>query len=486
MAEAHAAGRRGIPLLACCRHSAAMILMLQALPLFVLIVLLATGRAGPLLACGLAMLACLPAALLVLPTASALPGFVGTALLQGGWLALIPVGIIAGGLVFHAAIPDHHRGAPGGAVADTLFTAAFLLGPFTETVTGFGVGLVFCLGVMRRAGVSGIYAAMMALVSQLFIPWGGLGPGTTIGAALAGVPAADLAAASAWITASVLLLMLPAFWFWCGKAGHAVPLRRRWTQTAWALATAGALILWHRVAPWELCGALATGSVLVVRLLHAAPPRSLAAARQALVTASPYMLLISILLASRLWPNPPRWQPLADMAGLPANHALFGLWLAALLQLARGPRRLARLGHALRRAGRPATVLLMFVLFSRLLSNAGVPPGLALTLAAVFGRAAPFAAPVLAGLGGFLAGTNVGANSAMMPLQAELGRLAGLPPVLLPSVQNGTAFLLVSPQVTAMAAAVAGHGATQGKIWRLAWPIPLAALLVGLAVIALG
>ena len=39
-------------------------------------------------------------------------------MLQGGWLALIPVGIIAGGLVFHAAIPDHHRGAPGGAVAN--------------------------------------------------------------------------------------------------------------------------------------------------------------------------------------------------------------------------------------------------------------------------------------------------------------------------------------------------------------------------------
>lgn len=463
-----------------------MTLMLQALPLFVLIVLLATGRTGPVAACGLAMLACLPAAMVLLPGPAALPGFVSNALLQGGWLALVPVGIIAGGLVFHTAIPERHSGPPTGAVEDSVFTAAFLLGPFTETVTGFGVGLVFCLGVMRRAGVSGLYAAMMALISQLFIPWGGLGPGTTIGAALAGVPAAELAAASAWITASVLLLLLPAFWYWCGKAGHAVPGPTRLAQTGWALATGAALILWHKVAPWELCGALATGSVLVVRLLHAAPPRSLPAARDALVTASPYMLLIGVLLVSRLWPNPPRWQPLPEMAGLPANHALFGLWLAALLQLARGPHRLARLGAALRRAVRPARVLLVFVLFSRLLSNAGVPQGLALALAAVFGQAAPFAAPLLAGVGGFLAGTNVGANSAMMPLQAELGRLAALPAVLLPSVQNGTAFLLVSPQVTAMAAAVAGHGATQAKIWRLAWPIPLAALLVGLAVIARG
>ena len=487
MAGAHPPGGHAVVPAARDRHSAMMTLTLQALPLVALTLLLASGRVGPVSACLLAMLACLPAAVLLLPGPTALPGFLLTALLQGGWLALVPVGVIAGGLVFHAAIPERQGGTPiAGTVGDTLFTAAFLLGPFTETVTGFGVGLVFCLGVMRRAGVGGLYAAMMALIAQLFIPWGGLGPGTTIGAALADIPATDLATASAWITATVLLLMLPAFWYWCGKAGHQVPMRSRLAQVIWVLATDAALILAHRVAPWELCGALATGVVLAVRLLLAAPPRSAAALRHALAAASPYLLLIGVLLGSRLYPSPPRWQPLPEMAGLPANHAMFGIWLAALLQLARGQHALPRLADALRRARRPAIVLLMFVLFSRLISNAGVPQGLARALAALFGHAAPFAAPLLAGLGGFLAGTNVGANSAMMPLQAELGRLAGLSPVLLPSVQNGTAFLLISPQLTAIAAAVAGDGATQAKIWRLCWPIPLAALLVGLAVIALG
>ena len=464
-------------------HDRRMNVLLQAMPLLVLVGLLASGRAGPVAACALAMVLSLPAALLHLDGAGALPGFLGGSLVQGAWLALVPVGIIVGGMVFHTAIPEP-SGPAAGDPADTVFTAAFLLGPFTETVTGFGVGLVFSLGVMRRAGIGGLNAALMALISQVFIPWGGLGPGTAIGAALAGIPPGDLAAASAWLASAVLLLLLPAFWVWCGRCGYPVSAGKRFAQLGWVASLAVLLIGAHAFAPWELCGALATGAVLTVRLLVASPPRNFSALGQMVRAASPYLLLIGILLASRLWPDPPRWAPLPRMPELPANHAMFGIWLAALLQLGRSPLAGKRFAGALKRAGRPALVLLSFVLFSRVLTNAGVPQGLALALAATFGGAAPYAGPLLAGLGGFLAGTNVGANSAMMPLQAELGRIAHLPPTLLPSVQNGTAFLLVSPQLTAIAASVAGT--SQWEIWRQAWPIPLAALAVGVAAIVLG
>ncbi len=462
-----------------------MTLLLQALPLLTLIALLASGRVGAVPACTIAMAVSLPAVLLHADGA-ALPGLLADALAQGAWLALVPCAIIAAGMVFHAAIPEQPATGSAALPVDTIFTAAFLLGPFTETVTGFGVGLVFSLGVMRRAGVGGSHAALMALISQLFIPWGGLGPGTAIGAALAGISPGALAAASAWITSAMLILLLPAFWHWCRLAGHPVPGPTKIRHGVWVLAICVGLVLWHRLAPWELCGALATGTVLIARLWLAAPPRNAAALRHAIAAAAPYLLLIGILLASRLWPNPPSWQPIANLPAVPLTHAMVGIWLAALVQLSLRPRRLARLADALRRVRRPVSALLMFALLSRLLFNAGVPQGLALALAAAFGGAAPFAGPLLAGIAGFLAGTNVGANSVMMPLQAELGRLAGLPPVLLPSIQNGTAFLLVSPQLTAMAAGVAGAGATQAEIWRRAWPVPLAALLVGLAVVGLG
>ena len=93
---------------------------------------------------------------------------------------------------------------------------------------------------------------------------------------------------------------------------------------------------------------------------------------------------------------------------------------------------------------------------------------------------------MLAGLAGFFAGTNVGSNAAMMPLQAALGRAAHLGPLVLPAVQNGTLFLVLSPQLTAIAAGVLGDGTRPAGIWRVAWPIFPLSIAIGLAGIAIG
>jgi lactate permease len=162
------------------------------------------------------------------------------------------------------------------------------------------------------------------------------------------------------------------------------------------------------------------------------------------------------------------------------------LWLVALALLAGRPHPLRHLRAALHRARRPALAVVMFVLLARLLANAGVPQALAMALAGALGGFAPYASPVLAGIAGFFAGTNVGSNSAMMPLQAALGRVAGLDPVVLPAVQNGTLFLILSPQLCAIASGLAGGGASPARIWRLAWPIFVIALAAGLAAVAIG
>jgi len=468
-----------------------MTLLLQALPLLALVVLLGTGRAGAIAACAVALGLSLPAALLAVPTGSAalpwLAGFAQRSVSEGMWLAAIPVGIVLGGLLFHEAVGTAERAAAAGErPVDTLFTGAFLLGGFTETVTGFGVGSVFALAAFRRVGVTGTPAAAIALFSQLLIPWGGLGPGTAVGAALAGLPAQELAAHNAVILAVELPILLPLFWHLCGIAGHPVAWRQRIGQLGWLLAEGVVLVLAHRVVAWEVCGLLATGSLLVVRLLMTEPPRGFAGWRAAGRTALPYLLLAGVLLGSRLWHAAPALAPFPGLPALPLNHAVVALWLVALgLAIVRGGA-----GGALIQAGRrgrkPALALLMFVLLARVLAYAGVPQALAGALAGAFGTAAPFASPLLAGVAGFFAGSNVGSNSAMMPLQAELGRVAGLGKFVLPAIQNGTLFLLLSPQVCSIASGLAGGGATPRGIWGLAWPIFGIAIAVGVAFVAWG
>ncbi|MCW3477155.1 L-lactate permease [Limobrevibacterium gyesilva] len=466
-----------------------MTLLIQALPLLALVALLASGRTGPVLACAVALALTLPAAWLAEPGAGVMASFVADSAAQGLWLAVIPVGIIIGGLVFHAAVGAHQDTAqpdrPGDA-ADVLFTGAFLLGPFAETVTGFGVGCVFAVASFRRIGVAGAPAAAIGLLSQLLIPWGGLGPGTAVGAALAGVPAQELAARNAIILAAELPFVLLLFWRLSAIAGHPVPNSRRAEQLAWVGAVGGLLVVWHHLVPWEVCGLLATGPVLAAKLLRNAPPRGREGWQRAVAAAFPYTLLAAVLLGSRLWRDAPALRPFPDLPALPLNHAMAALWLVALALLLRRANPAGVALGALRRAQRPALALLMFVLLARFLSNAGVPQALATALAGALGQFAPFAAPLLAGIAGFFAGTNVGSNAAMMPLQAALGRVAGLGPTVLPAVQNGTLFLVLSPQISAIASGLAGDGATPARVWRLAWPLFALGLAVGLVAVAVG
>jgi lactate permease len=463
-----------------------MILLIQMAPLLLLVMLLGWARRGPVVACLAAIAASLLAFLATHP-ASELPGFVLSSMAQGTWLSLVPVGIVAAGLVFHGAVMGREgEAAAPGSVADRVFTAAFLLGPFAETVTGFCVGAIFALGVMRRAGVAAVPAAAMSLLTLALIPWGGLGPGTAVGAAISGVPGQELGLRNAWIVAAELPLLLVLFWHWCAIAGIAVPLVQRAIQLGWVGAVGVSLIGWHHVAPWELCGVLATGPLLAVRLLLADPPRSIAAWLRAGRAALPYLILAGVLLATRLWREAPAFQPYPGLPSLPANHAMVAIILVALLVVAFRPKPGQVVTDAMTRAWRPALALLMFVLLSRFLSNAGIPQALAQALAEAFGSAAPFASPLLAGISAFFAGTNVGSNSTMMPLQGELGRLAGMHPAALPAIQNGTLFLLLAPQVVGMISALAVGGVTPAAIWRMAWPVAVISIAVGLAAVAVG
>ena len=122
-------------------------ILLEIAPLLVLLGLLASGRVTPITACCGALLASLPA-LLALEGAG-LGGFLLRESLLAGFLAMQPVAVVAGGLLFHAAVS-----APGPAEARPIsaariFAVSLPLGVFLESVTGFSVGAVFALSALR-------------------------------------------------------------------------------------------------------------------------------------------------------------------------------------------------------------------------------------------------------------------------------------------------------------------------------------------------
>src|SRR5699024_6046931 len=59
--------------------------------------------------------------------------------------------------------------------------------PFAESVTGFGIGVTIGVPILRHLGCTLRQSALLGLLGLIAVPWGALGPGTTVAAALAGL-----------------------------------------------------------------------------------------------------------------------------------------------------------------------------------------------------------------------------------------------------------------------------------------------------------
>jgi len=465
-----------------------VILALEALPLLLLIGLLASGRVPPPVAAAAALVAALPAIAVILPAGTTLPGFLLRASLEGAWLAAQPIAVVTAGLLFHGAVAEPDAGGrPVAADRKMLFSVAFLAGPFLESVTGFAVGVVFALGTLRRAGLSGAPSVCVGLFALLLVPWGGLGPGTFLGAALAGVDVLAMARFNAVLTAAWLFAMLALFWRLAEALALPGGAATRIAESGWIAAQGALLIGAHTVLPVELCGIAATGPLLLLRHRDRFAD---AAARRAAI---PYLVLTAALLGTRLLPGLGPWlgghslRPFAGLPGFPLNHVSIVLVAVAAGLMTRRTSPVAIARGALGRARRPALAMLLFVVFARWLAASGIAASLAGSLAGAAGPFAPFTAPLLATAAGFFIGTNVGSNSATMPLVAALSAGTTLPPALLPAIQNfcGSAAVLLAPPVIALAIGIAGEAIAPRAIWRLIWPLAPAAIAVAWAAIAL-
>jgi lactate permease len=470
------------------RKDGAMMLLLQAAPFLLLVGLLVSGRAGPVPAVLAALAAALPGAILSLPAGATAGAFLAEETARGAFLALKPILVVAGGLLFHAAVtkdgPARVATAPS---ARRIFVATLLGGAFLESVTGFAVGAVFALSTLRAMGIAGAPAGAMALLALSLVPWGGLGPGTALGAALTGLPVQQLAATTAWPNAAWLVLLGPVLWRLCAAAGVVVPTAEKVFQGLVLCGMAVLLVAAHAVIPFEAVGIVVTGLPLLALLWRLDPPRGAAAWRRAGLTLAPYAGLTAALLLARAWSGAPAFAPYADLPGFPLSHVAVVLWVVAGgLLLARGDGA-ARARAALARARRPALVMLLYVVLARWMVGSGMAGALAEAAADALGPMAPFAVPVLGLAAGMVTGSNVGSNAALMPVQAALGAAAGLPALLAPGLHNfaGSAGAGMSFAVTAMICGLLADGTRPVQLWRLLLPSILAVVLVGWAAVLL-
>lgn len=481
-----------------------MTAFLAPLPLLLVIALLASGRAGALGA-GLAGLAA-TATLIVAqaaPAAGAQAALVELAreVPAGLWLAWPVVAIIVAGMFFHRATlarpgePSARDPATGPTTPRKLWPLCFLLAPFAESVTGFGVGYVIALAALRAQGIGGLPALLLGLFSQSLVPWGALAAGTTVGAALAAMPAAELGFRTAIVQAPIHLLYLPLYWRFARAAGVAVPAAGKRQDLAWTLGLIVLIALANRIADPEIAGAAPCALLLALRFwLDERPDRHRLA--QTLRTVAPYVVLVGALCATRLI-SPLKAAlmsiaPLTPLPDLPTFAPLYapGTWVIGVgvgVALAAGAS-LARLSlETARSAWRACAITVVFLLMARWYQSTGLADAAADLLRAQGDALAVLGVPPLAALGGFLTGSAAAASAMLMPMELALARALGMDAGWVAAVQTAVSanLSMLSPMRVSMGTAILGMAAAERELYRRAWPLALPPIAAGTAVLTL-
>jgi len=468
--------------------------LVAASPVVIPAVLLLTSRTGAIGAGATGLVLALVAAVAVSPSDAVGMPSLTLAVARGLWLAVHAAAIIAAGAAFHHLVD----GWPGSAPADTtgstgahraVFSACFLVGPLVESATGFGIGMVVAIGLLRAQRLGGAPAAVLAMFSQLLIPWGSLAISTVVAADLAGVSFPALALACAAIAAALLIAVLPVFWALVGRALASPSRAARAVDVAMAAALGVLLYAANRLGAIEPAVLLAAGILLALQsAVRCWWDRSLPDVRGAL----PYLILIASLVATRLVPELRDtltsfavFDPLGSGPPLAAFHhpaTWLVITIAASLALRPGVVGVGELARrALATAWRPVVASALFLALGRILVTGGIPAQLVAPVSAVAGDLATLATPLIAAAAGAVAASNLAANGMVMPLQVQLAETGRGGAVTVAAIQNvvGAAFTALSPARVTLAASLLDIPGAERSIYRCAAGFALTIVAVG-------
>ncbi len=483
--------------------------LLWLLPTLAVVLAIVSGRLNTTHAALLGLLVALPVAALTGPVAFGASQMM-SALARGSWIGATIAPYILGGLLFwqvavHGAQARTSRmsreddalpaeaGLSVPARRRLLFFACFLVGPFAESATGFGVGMLGTVALIRKLGLAPRHLMVLALMSQTLTPWGGMGSGTLLASAYARMSPAELGVYSMVPVTLLMLVWLPLFWRTARLAGMAAPLSECLREVGW-IATALALLAFATAYLGPETALLAAfGPLIVLRYLNDNRPD----ARQFLDTARkvlPYMALIAGLVVTRLVPDVRerlsslgKLAPYADLpAWLPLFHA--GSWLIAggvLTAL------LHRRGHLLGQEARSAwrtgkhavLTVFLFAMMAEVLSAAGIAHAFAQGMFTTLHAGAVLLTPFISGGFGILANGGNAPNSLFMPAQLSLAIQAGLsiPAVMALQHVSGTSMSLFSPVRMTIAAGLAGAHGQERHVYAQVWPFVVLGLVLLLA-----
>lgn len=339
------------------------------------------------------------------------------------------------------------------------------IAPFAESVTGFGVGALIAIPLLKHLGHNPRNAAVLGLLGLVTVPWGSMGPGTLIAAEITGMDFNELGILTAAlsvipfvVTGCIAVIITGAGW------------RRFVAAIAVALTLAAGILLANLTLSTPPAGAV---GALVSIMMQLSVRRRLVATENITRWLLPYIVLLSgvltINICQRLFPNTPlQW------LGSPALW-LFVACTTALLLFKDEQLFSVTVIPAVKSWGIIGPTTAIFVVIGVLLSLSGITQYLA-TGFTILGPWYGLVAPILGGVAGVVTGSNSGANAMLASTQSAASQLAGTPHNLTIAAHNVATSLatMASPARIELAANIA-EAKANSELYR---PVLLCNLIV--------
>jgi len=475
------------------------------MPALLVVAAIVSGRLSVAVAALLGLVASVPVAVLYGVTPFGHKGL-GLALARGAWIGLTIAPYVFGGLLFwrvasrysskveEKSEPSQNERKsvlnPASQKRRRLFFASFLIGPFAESATGFGVGMLGTVGMLQKFDIAPRYLMVFAMLSQTMIPWGAMSSGTVLAAAYARITPANLGLHATVPVALLMPVWLAMFWRAARSAGFESSVNVCIREASWI--ALGVLLLAAATATiGPETALLASYGVLisVYYLLTERPSsRELALAATKVL---PFALLISGLALTRLHPGIrgklSSVLSITPFADLPPFHPFLhaGVWLivGALITAA-----LSRQGDRLRFEARGAwktghqaiLTAFFFAMMAEVSTGAGIAGAIANGLMTSLREDAVLLAPVVAGSFGILANSGNPPNSLFLPSLQALAVQAGLSVAAVAAVQHvsGMSLGFFSPVRMTIAATLSDGKGQERSVYLFLLPYAVASFCI--------
>lgn len=366
--------------------------------------------------------------------------------------------------------------------------------PLVESVSGFGVAVIVIAPILIELGFSRSKAVLLSLVSLSAVPWGALAIGTLLGSQLTGLSATEISEGSALLSVLTFLYLANIAVFltsgWRGiysNSPEILLLASVLSATVWATS---------RYISVELSGVMGGTSALLAEWLmltwrreKVEPPQQ---PQRFWLHISPYLILVIWIASTRLIPWLESYFLLHGVLRLPSyqfelpllyspGFALLVASIYTILLFRLTKKSVICILHMTARQWWPVALsTVAFVSMSNVMSSSGMTATLATAAVVGLGGYYLWLSPFIAGLGGFLTGSNTGANAMFIRMQTEAAHLIGIPQLLIASVQNTAASLMTmaSPSRVLLAVTVANATKHESQVLRNMLVISLGSILL--------